>query len=61
MSREAPMEEALPVGATPVEAEPDLKERLARAIDSLSKKYRMVFVIHDPRALDLFEELLTKC
>ncbi|HEV7594563.1 MAG TPA: RNA polymerase sigma factor [Gemmatimonadaceae bacterium] len=46
-TREAPMEEGLTVGATPVEAEPDLKERLARAIDSLSDKYRAVFVMHD--------------
>jgi RNA polymerase sigma-70 factor (ECF subfamily) len=46
-TREAPMEEGLTVGAVPVEAEPDLKERLARAIDSLSDKYRAVFVMHD--------------
>jgi RNA polymerase sigma-70 factor (ECF subfamily) len=46
-SREAPMEEGLTAGATRVEAEPDLKERLARAIDSLSDKYRTVFVMHD--------------
>src|SRR3977135_1747298 len=32
-SREAPMEEGLTVGITPIQAEPDLKERLARAID----------------------------
>ena len=41
------MEEGLTVGAMPVEAEPDLKERLTRAIDSLSEKYRTVFVMHD--------------
>ena len=41
------MDEGLTVGAMPVEAEPDLKERLARAIDSLSEKYRAVFVMHD--------------
>jgi RNA polymerase sigma-70 factor (ECF subfamily) len=46
-NREAPMEEGLTVGAMPVEAEPDLKERLTRAIDSLSEKYRAVFVMHD--------------
>ena len=46
-TREAPMEEGLTVGAMPLEAEPDLKERLARAIDSLSEKYRTVFVMHD--------------
>src|SRR6476469_9016481 len=46
-TREAPMEEGLTVGAMPVQAEPDLKERMARAIDSLSDKYRAVFVMHD--------------
>src|SRR4030081_4055003 len=46
-TREAPMEEGMTVGTTRVEAEPDLKERLARAIDSLSEKYRTVFVMHD--------------
>jgi RNA polymerase sigma-70 factor, ECF subfamily len=45
--REAPMDEGMMVGAVPVQAEPDLKERLARAIDSLSEKYRTVFVMHD--------------
>jgi len=46
-NREAPMEEGITVGAPHREAEPDLKERLARAIDSLADKYRMVFVMHD--------------
>jgi RNA polymerase sigma-70 factor, ECF subfamily len=46
-SREAPMEEGLTVGTVPREAEPDLKERMARAIDALSDKYRAVFVMHD--------------
>lgn len=46
-SREAPMEEGLTIGSTRAEAEPDLKERLARAIDSLAEKYRTVFVMHD--------------
>src|SRR5947208_16452154 len=46
-NREAPIEEGLTVGSAKVEAEPDLKERLARAIDSLAEKYRMVFVMHD--------------
>jgi RNA polymerase sigma-70 factor (ECF subfamily) len=41
------MEEGMTVGVTPIQAEPDLKERLARAIDSLSEKYRTVFVMHD--------------
>jgi RNA polymerase sigma-70 factor, ECF subfamily len=46
-SREAPMEEGLTVGTVSREAEPDLKERMARAIDALSDKYRAVFVMHD--------------
>ena len=46
-NREAPMEEALMVGASRTEAEPDLKERMARAIDALADKYRTVFVMHD--------------
>ncbi|HEY0527764.1 MAG TPA: RNA polymerase sigma factor [Gemmatimonadaceae bacterium] len=46
-TREAPMEEGMSIGVTPVQADPDLKERLARAIDSLSEKYRTVFVMHD--------------
>ena len=46
-NREAPMEEGLTVGSTRREAEPDLKERMARAIDSLADKYRAVFVMHD--------------
>jgi RNA polymerase sigma-70 factor (ECF subfamily) len=46
-SREAPMEEGLTVGSTRIEADPDLKARLARAIDSLADKYRTVFVMHD--------------
>jgi len=46
-NREAPLEEGLTVGAASSDADPDLKERLARAIDSLSDKYRTVFVMHD--------------
>ena len=56
-NREAPMEEGLTVGAMPVEAEPDLKERLARAIDSLSDKYRTVFVMHDVEGYTHDEEV----
>ena len=41
------MEEGITVGSSRVEAEPDLKERLVRAIDSLAEKYRTVFVMHD--------------
>jgi RNA polymerase sigma-70 factor, ECF subfamily len=46
-NREAPMEEGLMVGVTRREADPDLKERLARAVDALADKYRAVFVMHD--------------
>jgi RNA polymerase sigma-70 factor (ECF subfamily) len=46
-NREAPMEEGLKIGASRTEAEPDLKERMARAIDALADKYRAVFVMHD--------------
>src|SRR4029078_5730141 len=46
-SREAPIEEGITIGSVRAEAEPDLKERLARAIDSLADKYRTVFVMHD--------------
>lgn len=41
------MEEGLTIGSSGREAEPDLKERMARAIDSLADKYRAVFVMHD--------------
>ena len=40
------VEPALP-GATTPAAEPDLKERLAHAIDALPEGYRTVFVMHD--------------
>jgi RNA polymerase sigma-70 factor (ECF subfamily) len=46
-AREAPLDEALTVGTTTRIAEPDLKERLARAIDALPDGYRTVFVMHD--------------
>ena len=46
-NREAPMEEGLMIGASRTEAEPDLKQRMARAIDALADKYRTVFVMHD--------------
>lgn len=46
-SREAPIEEGLTIGSTRIEAEPDLKEKMAIAIESLSEKYRVVFLMHD--------------
>lgn len=45
--REVGLEDAPAVGARPVEAEPDLKVRLAQAIDGLPDGYRTVFVMHD--------------
>src|SRR4029079_15996657 len=46
-NRAAPMDEGISIGASHSEADPDLKERLARAIDALAEKYRTVFVMHD--------------
>jgi RNA polymerase sigma-70 factor (ECF subfamily) len=45
--REAPIEAASSIGTTSREAEPDLNARLNKAIDSLSEKYRTVFLMHD--------------
>ena len=36
-----------PIGFTPREADPDLKVRLAEAIEDLPDGYRAVFVMHD--------------
>lgn len=44
---EVALEYAAAVGATHREAEPDLKRRLAAAIDALPDGYRMVFLMHD--------------
>jgi RNA polymerase sigma-70 factor, ECF subfamily len=46
-SREAPLDDALTVGVSTRQAEPDLKERLARAIDALPEGYRVVFLMHE--------------
>ena len=46
-TREAPIEAASSIGTFTREAEPDLKVRLRAAIDSLSEKYRTVFLMHD--------------
>ncbi len=46
-TREAPIEAAAGIGNYDREAEPDLKVRLKAAIDSLSEKYRTVFLMHD--------------
>lgn len=45
--REFTLEEASGLGGSETAAEPDLKQRLARAIEDLPAKYRMVFVMHD--------------
>jgi RNA polymerase sigma-70 factor (ECF subfamily) len=46
-SREAPLEEAIEPVARGRSAEPDLKERLAAAINALPTGYRTVFLLHD--------------
>lgn len=45
--REAPLDDGLEVGTATRHAEPDLRERLERAIDALSDGYRTVFLMHD--------------
>jgi RNA polymerase sigma-70 factor (ECF subfamily) len=45
--REFTLEEADGLGGSVRAAEPDLKQKLARAIEDLPAKYRMVFVMHD--------------
>ena len=45
--REVTIDDAPVIGVTPREAEPDLKERLSRAIEELPEGYRTVFVMHD--------------
>jgi len=45
--REFEFDEVGVIAAADGRAEPDLRERLHRAIDDLPDKYRMVFVMHD--------------
>lgn len=45
--RQVELKETSGMASDPVEAEPDLKERLAAAIDDLPLGYRTVFVMHD--------------
>jgi RNA polymerase sigma-70 factor (ECF subfamily) len=45
--RETDLDEGRDVAGTGRNAEPDLKQRLATAIDSLAEGYRTVFVMHD--------------
>ena len=46
-SREVALDEANSVEATAPEAEPDLKECIARAVENLSEAYRMTLILHD--------------
>jgi RNA polymerase sigma-70 factor (ECF subfamily) len=45
--RETDLDDAAIVGAAGTDAEPDLKHKLAQAVDGLPLKYRTVFVMHD--------------
>ena len=45
--RETDLDEATELSGGPPPAEPDLKRRLAQAIDRLPEGYRTVFVMHD--------------
>jgi RNA polymerase sigma-70 factor (ECF subfamily) len=45
--RETNLDDVAPIGRVTRQADPDLKERLARAIDDLPDGYRTVFVMHD--------------
>lgn len=45
--READLDEAAMIGAGSAEADPDLKQKLTKAVDDLPPKYRTVFVMHD--------------
>lgn len=47
LTREASLLEAAAVPSVSRHAEPDLKERLTRAIDALPEIYRLVVVLHD--------------
>ena len=46
-ARETDLDEARLVGSGGGDAEPDLRDRLRRAIDDLPDKYRVVFLMHD--------------
>jgi RNA polymerase sigma-70 factor, ECF subfamily len=47
LEREVVLDDALTISRITPAAEPDLKERLAKAIDELPEGYRVVFVMHD--------------
>ena len=46
-ARETDLEDARELGVNTRRAEPDLRTRLAQAIDALPRGYRTVFVMHD--------------
>lgn len=46
-TREAPIDSAFSIGSEAGDPQPDLRERMAAAIQSLSEKYRAVFLMHD--------------
>jgi len=46
-TREADLDEAMPVPAETRTADPDLREKLYRAIDELPDIYRTTFIMHD--------------
>jgi len=46
-TRETSLSDAETIGAVPRIADPDLRDRLYRAIDALPDGYRSVFVLHD--------------
>ena len=45
--REVGLDEAPALGVQRLEADPDLRSRLASAVDGLPEGYRTVFVMHD--------------
>jgi RNA polymerase sigma-70 factor, ECF subfamily len=47
MQREVELDDTLTAGKGATVADPDLKDRLAQAIDDLPEGYRVVFVMHD--------------
>ncbi len=47
LEREVVLDDTLTIGRITPAAEPDLKDRLAKAIEELPEGYRVVFVMHD--------------
>ena len=46
-SREVALDEASSIEVGPPDAEPDLKECIARAVERISEAYRMTLILHD--------------